>query len=437
MSTQTKIAALLKERIGFDVATVGRSVIERALRDRMAACGTKKLEDYWEKLQRGEAEMQALIEAIVVPETWFFRDREAFSALTNFVLKEWLPAHPTGVLRLLSVPCSSGEEPYSIAMALLDAGLTPASFRIDAADISARVLTLAREAVYTRNSFRGQDLDFRDSYFQRIGERYQLEPAVRAQVRFEQRNLLAEPLIRAQPYDVIFCRNVLIYFDAPTQERAIAGLRRLLAPDGLLLVGPSEAFVVRGNGFVSEIHARAFAYRKAPASGVAPICGNERPRKKARAIVPRPAPNLFAPKKPERSRTPVAAKPRADLKVARGLADAGDLLGAARACETYLLEEGGCAAGYYLLGIVHDALGDRTRAADCYRKTLYLQPDHGEALTHLSLLAQKGGDVASANRLHLRAQRAESSSSSSSSPSSSIVTTMNGARTKDEDDFRS
>ncbi len=102
---------------------------------------------YWERVRGSRAELQALIEAVVVPETWFFRDREAFAALARLAREEWLPSAPqTGCCRLLSLPCSTGEEPYSMAMALLDAGVPADRFRIDAVDISAAALAQAERA---------------------------------------------------------------------------------------------------------------------------------------------------------------------------------------------------------------------------------------------------------------------------------------------------
>ena len=102
---------------------------------------------------------------MVVTETWFFREKQPFAALVRLVIEEWLPAHPTGKLRLLSVPCSSGEEPYSMAMALMDAGFLAARFEISAVDISSRALAFAQRAIYGRNSFRGADLEFRARHF--------------------------------------------------------------------------------------------------------------------------------------------------------------------------------------------------------------------------------------------------------------------------------
>ena len=282
MKTHSKIAALLKQAMGLDVATVGRTALEHAVRSRIAASGVGDAERYWERLANSDAELQELIEAMVIPETWFFRDTEAFTALVTIVVNEWLPGHRGQPLRVLSVPCASGEEPYSIAMALLDAGLSPHQFKVDAVDISARSLALARRAVYAKNSFRSAELSFRDRYFRERQGRYELATTVRERVHFQAGNLLAPGcVVGADPYDFVFCRNVLIYFDGPTQQQVISKLGKLLAAEGILFVGPAEAFLVRGNRFVSTPHPRAFAYRKATTASVPrTFSASEPPRRK-------------------------------------------------------------------------------------------------------------------------------------------------------------
>ncbi len=146
---------------------------------------------------------------MVVTETWFFRDPETFAAFVRLVREEWLPAHTTAPLRLLSVPCSSGEEPFSLVMALLDAGVPAERFQIEAVDISARALARAERGVYGRNSFRGKDLAFRDRYFQPSEEGFVLDPAVRDCVRFCQGNFLSDDFLTGRAsYDFIFCRNL-------------------------------------------------------------------------------------------------------------------------------------------------------------------------------------------------------------------------------------
>src|SRR5207249_345639 len=215
---------------------------------RLLACELQETHAYWERVRASEAELQELIEAVVVPETWFFRDREAFAALALTVYEDWLGAHPEDDLRLLSLPSSTGEEPYSMAMALLDAGFPANRFRVDAVDISARALARAGHAVYGKNSFRGNELGFRDRHFEATTHGYRLSDAVRRQVQFQQGNLLAAGFLPGvESYDVIFCRNVLIYFDRAAQDRALTVLVRLLTPKGVLFVAPSETgLLIRG-----------------------------------------------------------------------------------------------------------------------------------------------------------------------------------------------
>ena len=146
---------------------------------------------------------------------------------------------------MLSLPCSSGEEPYSIAMALLDAGVPASRFQIDALDISERVVQFARRGLYGRNSFRGDALDYRDRYFTETGDGHQLSAQVMERVRFQSGNLFDAGLLAHAPaYDFVFCRNLLIYFDQATQERAVQVLRRHTREDG----------VVRGPGRNQPAH---------------------------------------------------------------------------------------------------------------------------------------------------------------------------------------
>src|SRR5947207_11223320 len=144
-----------------DAASIGSSQIQRSVRLRMKSHGLKRHHDYKGLLQSSAAEWDELVESVVVTETWFFRDNDPFAALFGLV-QEWLSSNAAGRVRLLSLPCSSGEEPYSLAMTLLGGGISPARFEIDAVDISARALARAEQAVYGKNSFRGKDLGFKN-----------------------------------------------------------------------------------------------------------------------------------------------------------------------------------------------------------------------------------------------------------------------------------
>ncbi len=164
---------------------------------------------------------------------------------------------------MLSLPCASGEEPYSIAMALLDAGLPAARFRIDALDISARALERARAGVYGSNAFRGASLDFRDRYFKLPGVSVPLDARVRELVHLRLGNIVDPNLLAGEaPYDFVFCRNLLIYFDTDLQRRAVHTLARLTASDGMIFVGPAEASLLSAQRLQSAGVPLAFAFRK-------------------------------------------------------------------------------------------------------------------------------------------------------------------------------
>ena len=404
---------LLKDVIGLDPATLGAGAIERAVKDRQSACKAPDARAYWDIVRSSPRELQELIEALVVPETWFFRDREAFAALGRVAVPAWLKTHPEGTMRLLSLPCSTGEEPYSIAMALLDAGLPGPRFHVDAVDISVRALALARRAVYGRNSFRGAELDFRDRHFEATAHGHRPREAVRERVTFHHGNLFDELQLSGKgPYDVAFCRNVLIYFDRPTQDRAIGVLTRLLTPDAYLFVGPSETSLAMSHGFVSAGIPLAFAFRLPAARSLAVPPVAAPPTALRRTSAPRvssPRVVRAAPATPA-SPTPASALSRArpthSLEEAARMADVGRLDEAARACETVLRACPANAQAHYLLGLVRDAAGDTSAAATHYRKALYLEPQHEESLAHLALLLERQGDARAASLLRKRARRA-------------------------------
>ncbi len=400
------IEALLRKGIGLDAASIGSPLIERTVRQRMKMHGLNATAEYKQMLLHSPAEFNELIEAIVVTETWFFRDREPFNAFTLIAAGEWLPKHPDEPMRILSVPCSSGEEPYSLAMCLLDAGVEQERFQIDAVDISQNALLRAARGIYGKNSFRGQELAFRDRHFTEVKDGFALSAIVRQQVNFQRDNVLDDGfMMDSPPYDFIFCRNLLIYFDRATQDLTLAKLHRLLAADGMLFVGPAELPLVAESGFASANLPHVFACRKAGDPAAPP---QARPRTKK---PPRRAPE---PDGPPNATPDLAAANSADsdrehnlgsLRLARRLADSGQLDEAAALCQAHLAQHQDCAEAYYLLGLMKDAT-DNPEAMELYRKALYLDPNHYETLVHAALWLEKHGDPIAAQSFKRRAERA-------------------------------
>ncbi len=407
----TEVESLLKGAMGLDAASIGSSAVERAVRTRMTASNLADPQAYLDRLRNSAGEMQDLIEVVVVPETWFFRHPEAFAAMVRVAREEWLQCYSEGTLRILSLPCSTGEEPYSIAMALLDASFPKNRFRVDAVDINNRALAHAGRAVYGKNSFRGNDLAFRDRYFTPTPAGYRLAEAVSQHVRFQQGNFFTPGfLIGAETYDLIFCRNMLIYFDSATQDRAVAVLTRLLSDKGALFVGPSEGNLLLEHGFVVAKAPLAFAFRKGAI-----------PRDAEPVVTRQPSPHFAGPpasvrRVPSPRRIPPQPSPSSNAKPSmeeiRSTADRGHLAEAARHCEELLRDSGSSPEALHLLGLIRDATGNREEAAACYRKALYLDPDHQETLAHLALLLERQGDKAGAGILNDRARRLDRQRSS-------------------------
>ena len=403
-------AGLLKAAIGLDAASIGSTAIERAVAERQAACRSATREDYWVAVRGGGDELQALVEAVVVPETWFFRDPEAFTAMTAHLTRTLRTLPPAQPVHALSLPCSTGEEPYSMAMALLDANVPAGSFHVDGIDISQRSLTHAQAAIYRKVSFRGTSSDFRRRHFERLGDRHRVAERVRGQVAFRQGNLLRpDTLPHVRRYDVVFCRNVLIYFDRAAREQAVAVLRDLLAPGGLLFVGPAETSALVSLGFLPAGVPGAYSVpastgmattRVAPARSP----GSVPPRRSVPVAAARPAPAPMPRPGPRSEPAPVPA-PDA-LTLAAQLADEGRFAEAATHCEAHLRRRGPSAQAFYLLGLVRDAEGDASQAAACYRKALYLDPYHHDALLHMAIVMESEHRPADAARFRSRAQRA-------------------------------
>ncbi len=424
--------ALLKDAMGLDAASLGPTTIARAVQARMATCGIPGAHAYWLRIRASPSELQELIEAVVVPETWFFRDREAFVALADMARAELIEHPARSELRLLSLPCSSGEEPFSMAIALLEAGIPDSRFRVAGIDISQRALELAGQACYGLNSFRGQELGFRARHFQAADGKWQLAERVRKRVCFQQGNLFAADFLPGRDlYDYIFCRNVLIYFDQRTQARALEVLLRLLTPQGCLFVGPSETALLPRQRLASAQRPMAFAFRHAveavpvasattrpkPAIAAAGNSDVAASRKQVNHSTSRSPPGN-SPATNYSSVTMVQGKlanPRADGEAAlakmQELANQGRLIEATAAGKQYLREYGTSARAFCLLGVIRDAAGDPTAAAALYRKALYLDPGHQESLTHLAFLLDKQGNGNAARVLRERLQRLNSGAS--------------------------
>jgi len=413
------IASLLQQAMGLDEASIGAETIRNAIRRRMRHAAVTDEADFLQLLQASALEMTALIEEVVVPETWFFRQEKAFQLMQQHLAGAWRRKHPGRTPRLLSIPCSTGEEAYSMAMSLLDAGFPAETFQIDAVDISQQNLHKARRAVYGKGSFRGDFHAFRQRYFREVEAGYSPLATVQHAVKFHQGNILEHSQMhKFGTYDIIFCRNLLIYFNQADRRKTATLLSAMLKDDGLLFVGHAETGPLWKELFDAMPHSMAFSYR--PCRGERVASRSARPERASRspqairpkpaAIAPRPAalkktapPALTTPR--PASTTPAVEESPSLAQITR-LADQGNLQAAKQQCEALLRQQGDSAQGWYLLGLISDTQGGKEQARTCLRKALYLEPDHYDALVHLALLLDELGEQAAAGRLRARIERA-------------------------------
>ncbi|KAF3883821.1 MULTISPECIES: CheR family methyltransferase [Nostocales] len=418
--TLTAIETLLSQRIGIDASIIGSRKISKVVDKRLSACGLSNIETYLKLLQTSPQEFEELVEQIVVPETWFFRDRKSFDFLINFVRSEWLPKFCHTKLRVLSVPCSSGEEPYSIAIALMEAGLRTDRFSIDAIDISKHAIAKAQQAIYSKNSFRGEEFVERNRYFQQTAEGFEVLPSIRSQVTFRQSNILSAFSVIQAKYNVIFCRNLLIYLKPSTCTQVLNLVERLLLPNGLLFVGSSETGKIKSDRFTPIRQSFTFAYCKVESSQL-PIQKielkkdkhiqlnkfNQKPiRHLSSCLKKTPTASTISYTKTQSTiHQPNITQPHENLHIAKKLADEGQVEVAIHYCKQYLESEQTSAEAHVLLGTLYQAKTEYNQAERCFQKALYLNPNCYEALMQLALLKEYRGDLVSASILQQRIQK--------------------------------
>jgi len=243
------IRGLVYERSRISLSVDKRELVSARLGKRLRATQVPTIEDYCRLLKSpgAEDELANLIDAISTNHTFFFRENAHFDFLRQTIVPE-MKARAAKErwprFRVWSAASSSGEEAYSIAITLAEC-LTDWAWQIEATDISHRILEKARAAIYKDEVVDKLPRATVERYFQRgFGPQegnYRVKPALRDQVAFHHLNLLeGDPPFR-EPFQVIFCRNVMIYFDRPTQEELVNKLCRLLVPGGYLLVGHAES----------------------------------------------------------------------------------------------------------------------------------------------------------------------------------------------------
>jgi chemotaxis protein methyltransferase CheR len=258
---------LIQERYGLTFEGIRQEILASRLGPRLRELRLDSPRAYYEYLRfhpQRDAELDRLPALVTNNETYFFRETRQFDILVEHVVPERRAAAPGRPLRLLSAGCSSGEEPYSVAIALQQAGFLPGRvWEIDGCDLNPERIARAREGVYEESSLRACDAETRRQHFVAEGQRFRLKDRYRAGVRFFQANLRSPGFaLDRGGYDVVLCRNLLIYFGDAAFDRLIGLLARSLAAGGYLFLGHSESLFDRDTELEPLVVGGSVVYRK-------------------------------------------------------------------------------------------------------------------------------------------------------------------------------
>ena len=242
------IRKLLKQRSGLTLSDEKQYLVESRLMPVAQRNGSVSVSELARRLRGGidEALIAEVVEAMTTNETFFFRDRLPFDHLKSFILPSLLATRAGHKrIRIWCAAASTGQEPYSLAMTMKEMGCQLDGFRIEilATDLSNEVLEKARSGIYSQFEVqRGLPIQMLIKYFTQVGEMWQIAPDIRAMVQFRSFNLLSD-FSRLGLFDLILCRNVLIYFDLAAKTDVLDRLARVLAPDGFLILGAAETTI--------------------------------------------------------------------------------------------------------------------------------------------------------------------------------------------------
>ncbi len=397
----------------------------RILNERFLACGVGDCASYLEVLDDGaREEWAALVDELTIGETYFFRYREQLDALRAIAIPDIVAARARDRrLRIWSAGCSTGPEPYSLAIMLrrgFGVTLNGWAISIVGTDINRKFLTAAREALYAEWALRATPEETRRACFQREGNRWRLLPPYRDDVVFHHHNLVDDPLpdsrFGLENLDLILCRNVAIYFTTDTYRALVQRFRRALRPGGWLVVGHSEMNQDIFRDFRLVDATQAVLYQKtdaaapprpAPPTLARPAAPESWPWPQPTPPAPTPAP----PAPPIPAATPAPADKPAGagdgdgLDEIRRLADLGAWVEAAKACQRALAANPLVAAVHLYHGLVLEQTDTAEQAEKALRRAIYLDRTLVLPHYHLGLLHHRRGDTETARRCFRNALR--------------------------------
>jgi chemotaxis protein methyltransferase CheR len=458
-----RFRAAVAERLGLQFEDGKLDHLAEVLRQRIEESGCDGFASYLCCLlspATGHEELRALARRLTVAETYFFRNPDQFRALADLVLPDRArAAWPGRPLRILSAGCASGEEAYSLAILVREhlPELPCSGVKIHGIDVNTAMIDKAVRARYSTWSLRDTPADLRDRYFRADGRELALDDAVRTMASFEARNLVEDDPVfwQQDAFDVVFCRNVTMYFSPEVTRRVIARIARALTPGGFLFLGHAETL----RGISQEFHLRhthgTFYYQRRDAAepralpaafdvvlpdlpSTAPIPATPEPADSWVETIHRASERIamLAPDRGGRrganaaGATPADDRSRSDIGLAVELlreerfadalellralplearadrdaqllhaallTNAGDVCEAEQVCKALLALDELNAGAHYLMALCREHAGDRRAAVEHDQAAVYLDPCFAMPHLHLGLLAKRAGDLEAA-----------------------------------------
>lgn len=377
---------------------------EMLVAERLRAVGAGSEAAYVSALEADLDEVESLTAGVAVPETWFFRYPHSYSLLVEFAERLRLSGHAT--LRMASIGCATGEEPYSMAMAARHAGWAPGAMQIHAFDRSRAALRRARAGEYGPASIRTEIPAWAVEFLRQSGPAVVVDRAVRELVNFEHADVLRAGLFMGDSFDVVFCRNLLIYLGEDARRRLLDSIAGALVAGGLLFVGHAEPLLCSGQTLRTVQASHTFCLERgtgALASAPIPLAPVRRTAHMAgQASVPKPG----VPRMPVAiARTPVEMEEGPTIDEARELADAGRGSESEAMVRAIVLKHGPSAEALELLGMIRMAANDAAEAKSCFERSLYLDPSRTACVLQLAMICESAGDHRRAETLWNRARR--------------------------------
>ncbi len=258
-----KFRDLIYNESGIHFSSTNRSILESRLKERLKRSELDTIGDYFRLIKSNEEELKVLLDSVTTNLTRFFRNTAHFQTFEHFVLPDLVErkrAAGSRKIRIWSAGCSTGEEPYTISMLLLELLPKDFTFEIVASDISLKSVMIGKEAFYSDNRVNGVPPEYLNKYFTKMQGGYQVTDEVRKNIRFDYHNLKNDSGLR--DLDIIFCRNVLIYFDEAAQKAVVDRFWQALAPYAYLYIGHSESLFGMDTKFEFVKTDWACVYRK-------------------------------------------------------------------------------------------------------------------------------------------------------------------------------